>query len=176
MFAFENGLVKRCAGQGVDALRFCDDWGTQRCLIISPRQWREIFFPRYKEQFDLVHQCGMKVWFHSCGNVLEIIGDLVEAGADVLEFLQPDVMGVECLAAAYGGKVCFTCSIDHQRHAIAGGREEIFAYARLLTETLGGQNGAFIGFIEDYSCLGMDEQHFQWIREAFHNQPPYAWE
>ena len=175
VFGFENGLIQRLAGGPVDGLRFCDDWGMQRGLIISPRVWREAFFPRYKAQFDLVHRAGMKVWFHTCGNVFEIIGDLIEAGADVLELLQPDVMGVERLADAFGGKVCFACSIDHQRRAISGSHDEIFRYARLLQEQLGGANGAFIGFIEDYSCLGMDEEHFQWIRQAFHGLPLYAW-
>ena len=176
VYAFENGLVERFAAAGANGLRFCDDWGTQRGLIINPRQWRQIFLPRYKEQFDLVHRAGMKVWFHSCGNVFEIIGDLIDAGADVLEFLQPDVLGVDRLAGAYGGKVCFACSVDHQRTAIAGEKEEIFAYARRLKDSLGGANGAFIGFIEDYSSLGMDEQHFQWIRQAFHSLPEYTWD
>ena len=88
-------------------------------------------------------------------------------GADVLELLQPDVFGVERLASAYGGKVCFCCSVDHQRRAISGTREEIMAYARLLNERLGAFNGGYIGYIEDYASLGMDEQHYQWIREAF---------
>jgi len=176
VFGFENGLIQHLAGGPADGLRFCDDWGTQRGLIISPRQWREVFLPRYRRQFGLVHQCGMKVWFHSCGQVFDIIGDLIDAGADVIELLQPDVIGVDKLAGAYAGRVCFACSVDHQRRAIAGTREEIHAYARLLQDRLGSINGAFIAFIEDYSCLGMSEQNYQWIRQAFHNLPRYEWD
>ena len=175
VFTFENGLIQRLAGGPVDGLRFCDDWGTQRGTIISPALWREVFFPRYKEQFDLVHRCGMKVWFHTCGHVLGIINGLIEAGADALELLQPDVMGVERLGEEFGGKVCFACSVDHQRRAISGTRREIEEYARLLQARLGGANGAFIGFVEDYASLGMSEQNYQWIRQAFHGLPPYAW-
>lgn len=175
VFAYENSLIQRLAGGPVDGLRFCDDWGTQRGTIISPALWQEVFFPRYKAQFDMVHRCGMKVWFHTCGHVFDIIGGLIEAGVDTLELLQPDVMGVERLGAAYGGKVCFACSVDHQRRAISGTRQEIRAYTRLLQAKLGGANGAFIGFIEDYSSLGMSEQNYQWICEAFHSLPPYEW-
>ena len=89
-------------------------------------------------------------------------------GVDVLELLQPDIFGVERLASQYGGRVCFCCSVDHQRCAVSGTREEIFAYARRLNERLGCFNGGFIGYIEDYSSLGMSEQNDQWIREAFH--------
>ena len=168
-FAFENGLIERVAPLPVDAVTFGDDWGTQRGLIIAPRLWRQIFRPRYADQFARVHQAGKKVWFHTCGDVYEIIGDLIEIGVDVLELLQPDVFGVERLARDFGGKVCFCCSIDHQRRAISGTREEIFAYARLLRDKLGAFDGGFIAYIEDYSSLGMSECNYQWIREAFHS-------
>jgi hypothetical protein len=97
-----------------------------------------------------------------------IIGDLIKTGVDVIELLQPDVMGIERLAQDFGGKVCFCCSVDHQRRAISGTRDEIFDYARRLRDTLGAFNGGYIAYVEDYACLGMDEEHYQWIREAFH--------
>jgi len=75
---------------------------------------------------------------------------------------------VEWLGEQFGGKVCFCCSVDHQRRALSGTREEIFAYARLLNESLGRFDGGFIADIEDYASLGMSEENYQWIRQAFH--------
>ncbi len=165
---FENGLIEQVSDLPFDAVVFGDDWGTQEGLIISPDQWRAIFKPRYAEQFSLVHESGKKVWFHTCGNVYAIIGDLIEIGVEVLELLQPDLFGVERLAADFGGCVCFACSVDHQRRALSGSREEIIAYVRRLRDNLGQFGGGFIAYIEDYACLGMSEQTYQWIREAFH--------
>lgn len=113
------------------------------------------------------------MWFHTCGDVSAIIPDLIACGADVLELLQPDVFGVDTLAEQYGGQVCFCCAVDHQRRAISGTRDKIMSYARGLKERLGAFNGGFIGYVEDYASLGMDEQHYQWVREAFHFLPPY---
>jgi uroporphyrinogen decarboxylase len=168
VFNFENGIIRQAVHYDVDAICFGDDWGTQRGLMIAPALWRKLFRPRYAEQFAIAHQAGKKVWFHSCGNVHAIIGDLIEIGVDVLELLQPDIFGVEQLAHEFGGKVCFCCSVDHQRRAVSGTRDEIFAYARLLRDQLGAFNGGFIGYIEDYGSLGMSEQNYQWIRQAFH--------
>jgi hypothetical protein len=168
VFAFENGIIDQAVQYPVDAVAFGDDWGTQQGLMIALDQWRALFKPRYAAQFERVRRAGKKVWFHSCGNVHAILGDLIDIGVDVIELLQPDVMGIERLAADFGGKVCFCCSVDHQRRAISGTREEIFGYARRLRDTLGAFNGGYIAYIEDYACLGMDEQHYQWIREAFH--------
>jgi uroporphyrinogen-III decarboxylase len=168
VFDFENTIINRYCELPVDAIKFADDWGTQEGLMIAPAVWREVFRPRYADQFARIHRAGKKVWFHTCGNVWAIIGDLIEIGVDVFELLQPDIFGVERLAAQFGGKACFCCSVDHQKRAISGTRDEIFAYARFLHEQLGRFNGGFIGYIEDYACLGMSEQNYQWIREAFH--------
>lgn len=168
VFNFENAMIERVCRFPIDAICFADDWGTQQGLMISPELWREVFRPRYAEQFALVHRYGKKVWFHSCGNIYSIIGDLIEIGVDVLELLQPDLLEVERLSTDFGGKVCFCCSVDHQRRALDGTHQEILVYAGLLKEKLGCFNGGFIAYIEDYSSLGMSEQQYQWIREAFH--------
>lgn len=167
VFGFENALIARAIQYPVDAVAFADDWGTQRGLMIPLSQWRAIFRPRYAEQFAAVHDAGKKVWFHSCGDVSEIIPDLIDIGVDVLEFLQPDIFGIERLARDFGGRVCFCCSVDHQRCAISGSKDEIFTYVRRLRDTLGAFNGGFIAYLEDYSCLGMSEQNYRWIDEAF---------
>jgi hypothetical protein len=174
VFDFENGIIDRLCELPVDALQFSDDWGTQRRLMISPAMWRRLFRPRYAEQFARIRRAGKKVWFHSCGNVFSILGDLIEIGADVLELLQPDVMGMENLASAFGGKVCFCCSIDHQRVALTGTREEVMCYADRLCAQLGGYDGGFIACIEDYASLGMTPQQYRWIREAFGSLAPGA--
>jgi len=168
IFGFENALIRQVVGMDFDALAFADDWGTQRGLMIAPATWRRVFRPRYERQFAMARAAGKKVWFHTCGNVWEIIEDLIGIGVDVLELLQPDIFGVERLAARFGGRVTFCCAVDHQRRAISGTREEIRDYARLLHDRLGRYHGGFIGYIEDYASLGMDEQHYRWVCEAFH--------
>lgn len=175
VMAYENGIIRRAAEGPADAVRFGDDWGMQQGLIIDPRLWRQVFAPRYEAQFALAHSLGLKVWFHTCGDVFSIIGDLIACGADVIELLQPDIFGVERLGDTFGGKVCFACSVDHQRRAISGTREEIVDYTQRLQRSLGGKNGGYIGFIEDYSSLGMSETNYQWLRAAFHGLPPYEW-
>lgn len=167
VFDFENGLIDQMVRYDIDAITFGDDWGTQQGLMISPELWRQVFKPRYAVQFAKIRKAGKKVWFHSCGNVHSVIGDLIDIGVDVLEFLQPDLYGVESLGHEFGGRVCFCCSVDHQRRAISGTRDEIFAYATRLKEHLGRFNGGFIAYIEDYASLGMSEQNYQWIKEAF---------
>lgn len=83
VFNFENGIIEQALKLPVDSIVFGDDWGTQQGLLVSPEIWRKVFKPRYAEQFELIHKSGKKVWFHSCGNIYEIIGDFIEIGVDV---------------------------------------------------------------------------------------------
>jgi len=168
VFDVENGIIDQLAGHDLDGVKFGDDWGTQDGLMVNPSVWREVFKPRYADQYERIHRQGKHTWLHTCGDVWAIIPDLIEIGLDILELLQPDIFGIERLAQEFGGQICFCCSIDHQRRACHGSREEIFEYARRLNENLGAYNGGFIAYIEDYSSLGMSEQNYQWIREAFH--------
>jgi len=167
VFSFEKGIIRHYCSYEVDGISFGDDWGTQNNLMISPSLWREIFKSRYKEQFELVHSYGKHVYFHSCGNIIEIIPDLIEIGVDILNLNQPDLFGIERLGHEFGGQVCFNCPVDHQTVAITGTRDEIFDYVRRLNHHLGNYQGGFIGYIEEYHSVGMSDQNYAWIVEAF---------
>jgi uroporphyrinogen decarboxylase len=54
------------------------------------------------------------VIFHSCGNVTQIVGDLIDAGVDVLDPLQPEAVDITRIAREYGGKVAFCGGISDQ--------------------------------------------------------------
>jgi uroporphyrinogen decarboxylase len=99
----------------VDACLLTDDWGTQTALMISPEMWRRLFAARYRRLCDEAHRSGLLVIFHSCGQVTKIIGDLIDAGIDVIDPLQPEAMDLSKVALEYGGKVAFCGGISDQR-------------------------------------------------------------
>ncbi len=99
---------------GVDGWFLTDDWGTQTSLMISPRMWRKFFAARYRRLCDEAHRWDMDVIFHSCGNVTAIVGDLIDAGVDVLDPLQPEAMDLTRIAREFGGKVAFCGGISDQ--------------------------------------------------------------
>ena len=166
VFGFEAGIIDGYLAHGVDAIYFGDDFGSQQTLLMSPTMWREVFKPRYAAQFARVHAAGKHVYFHCCGAIADIIPDLIEIGADILNLNQPDIFGLDTLAA-FHGKVCFNCPVDHQTVAIHGDRQEIRAYVKNLNESLGGPEGGFIGYIEEYSSIGMSAENYASIKEAF---------
>ena len=164
---FENGIIRQFASFPINAIGFADDFGTQQSLLISPAMWREFIKPRLAKQFELVHSLGMHVYFHSCGYIYDIIQDLIDIGADILNLNQPDILGIEKLSQDFGGKVCFNCPVDHQTVAIRGSPLEIKEYVKRLCLNFNFPNGGYIGHIEEYSSTGMSEENFQAIVSAF---------
>jgi len=103
---------------GVDALFMTDDWGTERALMISPLMWRRFFAARYRRLCDAAHGQGLQVVFHSCGHVSDIIGDLIDAGVDILNPLQPEAMDLTWVAREFGGKIAFLGGLSDQAVAV----------------------------------------------------------
>jgi hypothetical protein len=125
----------------VDAVRFMDDWGTQRRLLISPGTWREFFRPLYRDYCDLAHAHGKYVFMHSDGHILEIYPDLIEIGVDAINS-QLFCMDWGELAACAKGRITFWGEMDRQ-HVVSApdpevGREAVRAVARHLMAPGGG--------------------------------------
>jgi uroporphyrinogen decarboxylase len=113
------GIVRAWGRLGsVDCFFLTDDWGTQETLMISPALWRKFFAGRYRRICDEAHRLGMEVYFHSCGNVTGIIGDLIDLGVDIIDPLQPEAMDLDFIAREFGGKIAFAGGISDQ--ALAG--------------------------------------------------------
>ena len=128
---------------GLDGIHFRDDWGTQQALAISPRLWREFFKPAYVTMFETVRQSGKHVWFHSDGVIDEIIPDLIEIGANVLN-PQSNCMPCERLSALVAGRVCLLGDIDRQWTLPYGSPEEVRAAVRADIDTYGCFHGGLI--------------------------------
>ena len=164
---FECELMEMAARHGFDGIHFADDWGTQSGLMISPASWRRLFKPRYERQFAHAHRLGLDVWFHCCGNLTEIAADFREIGVDVLNIAQPNVVDVRSVGRQLRGRQCFMLPISYQTVSIRGTRDEILAEAQRLHELLGAPSGGFIGYVEEYGCMGMTEENYQACGEAF---------
>ncbi|MCX7013636.1 MAG: hypothetical protein NTW86_13950 [Candidatus Sumerlaeota bacterium] len=118
---------------------FGDDLGMQDRLPIRPETWRKYLKPCYARIFRPFRDAGHYVYLHTDGHVLEIIGDLVECGVDVIN-PQARANGLNNLARACKGKVCVDLDLDRQMFPF-GSPADIDAHVREAVETLGSPEG-----------------------------------
>jgi uroporphyrinogen decarboxylase len=129
---------------GVDGVLFLDDWGLQDKLMIGPDVWRRFWKPRYKKICHFAHKKGLLTFLHSCGYIVNILDDLIEAELDVIQMDQQENMGVEKLSELFGGKICFWCPVDIQNTMVKGSVDDVKNYAKKLIESFGKFNGGFM--------------------------------
>ncbi len=129
--------------EGLDGVHFRDDWGTQQALLIRPALWREFFKPAYARMFDVVRQSGKHVWFHSDGVIDEIVPDLIELGAHVLN-PQCNCMPRRRLSSLIAGKVCLLGDLDRQWTLPRGTLQDVRNAVREDIDTYGRFQGGLI--------------------------------
>lgn len=131
-------------GGRIDMFLLISDLGSQRGPLISRGMFQEFVAPYIREMCDVIHSLGAKVLYHSCGNIWSLIPDLIEAGVDILDPIQPvGKMTPELLKAEFGGKLCFHGGLDMQQLLPSGTPEEVRATSRHYQKILG-ENGGYI--------------------------------
>lgn len=95
------------------------DFGTQNGPFISLDCYREFYKPYHKKLNNWVHKnTNWKVFFHTCGSIIDFIEDFIEIGVDILSPVQYSAFGMdlELLKRKYGNKVVFWgAGIDTQK-------------------------------------------------------------
>ena len=162
-------MIRNYAAVGVDAVMFCEDWGTQDRTLISPEMWYEEFFPRFQRLCGLAHGLDIKVFMHSCGQIEAIVPGLMDAGIDLLQFDQPDLHGIDTLAAHQArGKITFWCPVDIQRTLQTGNEATIRDKAEEMLDKLWKGCGGFIaGYYADNASIGLDPAVQDYACDAF---------
>lgn len=70
------------------AIFMCDDFASKNGPLFSPSYLRKNFFPYLEQMVDAYHQHGVKFMFHSDGNLMPVLDDLVATGIDGLNPLE----------------------------------------------------------------------------------------
>lgn len=163
---FGLSMIDEANKIGFEGVIYADDWGDQKSIFISPESFREIFKPIYKSFADKIHEYGMKMFLHSCGNIYSIIEDFIEVGVDVLQLDQPELLGVEKLASDFGGRITFWSPVDIQKVMPTGKKDIIIKEAKKMTSIFRKFKGGFIA--KDYPSwgdIGVKDEWAKWARQ-----------
>ncbi len=141
----EKKLIERAIKEvKPDGYMFSDDLGTQTSLMMSPDTFREFIKPYYTEIWGLCKENDIDTWLHTCGNVSEIIGDLIECGLSVLHPLQKGTMDWNEIANKWKGKIAFWVGMDVQNTLINGTPDDVRQVVRLIRDTFDSPEGGLI--------------------------------
>ena len=86
------------------------DFGTQAGPFINPKSYRSLYQPFHCRINDWVHEhTNWKTFIHSCGSVVALIDDFIDAGFDVLNPVQCSAVGMDpqTLKDKFGSRITF---------------------------------------------------------------------
>ncbi len=153
---FVNGLLdrllkyrlemgKRFVELGVDCIQLGDDVGAQTGMLVNPSLWRRYFKPRMKILIDELKKAGdVYIWYHSDGNIIPVIPDLMEIGVNILNPIQPDCMDPAEIKNLYGDKLTLHGTISVQETMHFGSSEDVTSEVINRIKTCGHGGGLIL--------------------------------
>lgn len=153
---FAKNLLKRIAiyqkekgmrfiRAGIDIVGIYGDVGMQDRVLVNPSAWREIEKPVLAEMIKAFKEenPNILIFFHSDGNIMELIPDIVEIGVDIINPIQPECMDLVEIKKKYGNQITMHGTISLQKTLPKGSVEDVKheIYERIKTC---GKNGGLI--------------------------------
>ena len=106
-------LAKQAAARGIKIVYTGDDFAFKNSLIMSPNQFREIFYPELKRVVAGYKGLGLFVLKHTDGNIMPILNMIVDSGFDCLDPVDPIAgMDLQFLKTNYGQRICLKGNVD----------------------------------------------------------------
>ncbi|MFW6457616.1 MAG: uroporphyrinogen decarboxylase family protein, partial [Planctomycetota bacterium] len=123
-----------------------EDIGGKKGLLFSPDWLRRHFIPALKMLTRPLRRAGIKAIFHSDGNVMDILDDLVEAGIDGLHPIEPMAgMDIARVQKRYGEQLVLVGNVDCGRLLPMGRSRDIRRAVRKCKRAAGRSGGHFVG-------------------------------
>ena len=134
-------VVPHLCELGFDFLWFGDDLAFKSAPFVSPRVFRALFLPRFRKVID---QVSLPWAFHSDGNLIPIMDDLLSLGMSGLHPIEPEAMRLDEVKRRYGDQVCLVGHISVDRLS-RGTPAEIDGLVRQAIEVAGPGGGYIAG-------------------------------
>ena len=117
---------------------------------MRPDQFRELYKPYYRKLNDWIHEnTGWKIFYHTCGCIVDILDDLCEIGVDIINPVQFSAMehrGMtpQKIKELYGDKMTFWGGgVDTQQVLPFGTPEEVRRQVKERVDILN-QGGGYV--------------------------------
>lgn len=138
--------AKAFAKAGVDIIFLGDDVAMQTGLMISPKMYRQWFKPYHTRVILAAKQANpdVLIQYHSDGMINKLVPDLLEAGIDILNPVQPECVDHVWIKHTYGDRLAFCGGIGVQSVLPFGSPEEVREHVREVIHNLGGNGGLII--------------------------------
>lgn len=106
-------MAKEVAARGIKIIYTGDDYAGNHGPLMSPRHFRDLFFPGLRRVVQGFKELGLFVIKHTDGNIWSIMDLIVESGIDCLDPIDPLAgMDLAEVKAKYGDRIAIKGNVD----------------------------------------------------------------
>lgn len=140
------GAARLQVERGIDVLGINDDVAMQTGPMMSLATWRRWLKPRWAKVLAAAKATrpDLLVWYHSDGNVMAFVPDLIEIGVNILNPVQPECMDGAAIKRQYGDRLAFWGGLGTQTTLPFGTPADVKEEVSRLFNTLGQGGGLLI--------------------------------
>lgn len=131
-------LARNLRGIGFDFMWAFDDIAFKSGPLFSREIWNEVFVPRLQK---VTREIACPWIYHSDGNLLPILDDMLPLGMSAIHPLEPGSMDLDRLKAEYGRKLCLVGNMDIESTLSKAGDDEVEQTVRERIAQLGPGGG-----------------------------------
>ena len=108
--------AEAAARAGVDVIFSGDDVANQRSLMFAPDQWRHFIKSRWAKVYAAARSIkpDIQIWYHSDGNIMDIIPELIEIGVTILNPVQPECLNIQDVKKQFGRQIVLDGTLGTQ--------------------------------------------------------------
>ena len=92
--------------------RMGDDLGFKTSTLLAPETIRKHILPQYKRVIDVVHASNKKFLLHSCGNIFNVMDDIINVGIDAKHSNEDLISPFEEWITRYNNRIGLFGGID----------------------------------------------------------------
>lgn len=97
----------------VGAIFHTDDLGFKTATMMSPDFLKRNVFPWFRKYAALAHEQGKTYWYHCCGNVTDVMDELIDdVKIDAFHSFQDVIVPVAQFLRRYGGRIAALGGVD----------------------------------------------------------------
>jgi uroporphyrinogen decarboxylase len=145
LLEYKLEIIRQFAQAGVDIISIGGDIAMHTQLFMEPDLWRKHFKWRDAMLIEEARKYGVKhFFFHTDGNLMEVMEDLIEIGFDIIDPIQPECMNPYEVKERFGDRMTLHGTISSQQTLPFGTVEDVRNEVRERIQRCGRDGGLVI--------------------------------
>ena len=136
-------MINKILEYDLSFLYIGDDVAYKSGLFMEPKLFRRLWIHRMDRLMAPAREKGISILYHSDGDIMEILPDLLDMGVTALNPIEPYGMDIREVRKRFGNRLCLVGNLDVGGNLSSGTPSMVQAEAREVIDAVG-RDGAFV--------------------------------